>query len=497
VKALAFFCLTPWIGLEYTDGSCWAWLWPGGVAPSQLNSVEPSSGVVGMGGAALGLPAAFTGGVSGFSVGAIQRALTNWAEGGAWYEGVVQNAIVGAVGGAVAGGVVGAMNPENLPAKVLVGGFVGGGVSAGTQVAFNVAGGRPWNEGVGTAFGMGFANGAIDAFTDYYGDKLVERAMTPRSAASDADGWRRPGDVDVDGRSSKLRDAWDWLRGVPGDEQGSIRLGPADKVRRLQPNDAVDATERPLARHDDFAAKQPGQDRPGPDKQRLLGELRSGTPHSRKIADLIERGEIDVHLLNEMEFAQSHRLKFGQDPDSLDIGFRDDDQIYLRADKLTPDEISVKVVHEATHIIDEENVLILDREMLAYVREAEFAESLDLPSEALDILRRGGYPELEVSVRGSYPPDPLASDPDTLRMKLVQYDYSESTIERVLLNADPEMRRIHRAVLSYDKPEYFSGILDDSARIRWLLQSKPAHTVERYFDYLELLRSIGRERKVD
>jgi hypothetical protein len=184
--------------VEYT-GDDWAGLRSGRVAPSQLNSVEPAPGVVGMGGSALGLPAMFTGGVSGFSVGAIQRALTNWAEGGAWYEGVVQNAIVGAVGGAVAGGVVGAMNPDNLPAKVLVGGFVGGGVSAGTQVAFNVAGGRPWNEGVGTAFGMGFANGAIDAFTDYYGDMLVERAMTPRSArgaVDDVDGWRRPGDVD-------------------------------------------------------------------------------------------------------------------------------------------------------------------------------------------------------------------------------------------------------------------------------------------------------------
>jgi hypothetical protein len=90
--------------------------------------------------------------------------------------------------------------------------------------------GRPWNEGMGAAFGMGFANGAIDAFTDYYGDMLVERAMTPRparGAGDDADGWRRPGDVDVDGRPSKLRDAWDWLRGVPGDEQGSIRLEPA------------------------------------------------------------------------------------------------------------------------------------------------------------------------------------------------------------------------------------------------------------------------------
>jgi len=105
-------------------------------------------------------------------------------EGGTWYEGVVQNAIVGAVGGAVAGGVVGAMNPENLPTKVLV----GGGVSAGTQVAFNVAGGRPWREGVGTAFGMGFANGAIDAFTDYYGDMLVERAMTPRPARGERRG---------------------------------------------------------------------------------------------------------------------------------------------------------------------------------------------------------------------------------------------------------------------------------------------------------------------
>jgi hypothetical protein len=220
--------------VEYT-GDDWAGLRSGRVAPSQLNSVEPAPGVVGMGGSALGLPAMFTGGVSGFSVGAIQRALTNWAEGGAWYEGVVQNAIVGAVGGAVAGGVVGAMNPDNLPAKVLVGGFVGGGVSAGTQVAFNVAGGRPWNEGVGTAFGMGFANGAIDAFTDYYGDMLVERAMTPRSArgaVDDVDGWRRPGVADdADGR----------LRRWTPEEWGALAVRKAMDVFR-DPN--ASRTER-------------------------------------------------------------------------------------------------------------------------------------------------------------------------------------------------------------------------------------------------------------
>jgi hypothetical protein len=76
----------------------------------------------------------------------------------------------------------------------------------------------------------------IDAFTDHYGDMLVERAMVPHGAVDDVDGWRRPGDVDVDGRPSKLRDAWDWLRGVPGDEQGSIRLGPrgtADEPRKV------------------------------------------------------------------------------------------------------------------------------------------------------------------------------------------------------------------------------------------------------------------------
>jgi hypothetical protein len=105
-------------------------------------------------------------------------------------------------------------------------------VSAGTQVAFNVAAGRPWNEGVGAAFGMGFANGAIDAFTDHYGDMVVEGRLSAWMAggaagAADVGGWRRPGDVDADGRPNKLRDAWDWLRGLPGNEQGSIRLGPA------------------------------------------------------------------------------------------------------------------------------------------------------------------------------------------------------------------------------------------------------------------------------
>jgi ppGpp synthetase/RelA/SpoT-type nucleotidyltranferase len=166
-------------------------------------------------------------------VGAVQQTATNLIEGNAWYEGVAQNAIVGAIGGAVAGRVVGALSPESLlPVKMLVGGVTGGGVSAGTQVAFNVAGGRPWNEGVGAAFGMGFANGAIDAFTDHYGDMVVEGRLSAWMAggaagAADVGGWRRPGGVDADGRPNKLRDAWDWLRGVPGDEQGSIRLGPA------------------------------------------------------------------------------------------------------------------------------------------------------------------------------------------------------------------------------------------------------------------------------
>jgi hypothetical protein len=93
-----------------------------------------------------------------------------------------------------------------------------------------VAAGRPWNEDLGQAIAIGATTGMIDAFTDHYGDMLVERAMTPRPAGAgdDADGWRRPGVADdVDGRPNKLRDAWDWLRGLPGDEQGSIRLGPA------------------------------------------------------------------------------------------------------------------------------------------------------------------------------------------------------------------------------------------------------------------------------
>jgi hypothetical protein len=99
-----------------------------------------------------------------------------------------------------------------------------------------VAAGRPWNEDLGQAIAIGATTGMIDAFTDHYGDMLVERAMTPHGAVDDVDAWRRPTDVDVDGRPSKLRDAWDWLRGVPGDERGSIRLGlrgAADEPRKV------------------------------------------------------------------------------------------------------------------------------------------------------------------------------------------------------------------------------------------------------------------------
>jgi hypothetical protein len=67
------------------------------------------------------------------------------------------------------------------------------------KIATNVAAGRPWNEDLGQAIAIGATTGMVDAFTDHYGDKLVERAMTPRSvrgAVDDVDGWRRPGDVD-------------------------------------------------------------------------------------------------------------------------------------------------------------------------------------------------------------------------------------------------------------------------------------------------------------
>jgi hypothetical protein len=254
------------------------------------------AGLVGMGGSALGLPAALTGGVSGFSVGAIQQTASNLMEGQPWYAGVSESALIGAVSGAAAGGIVGAANPQNLAAKVLVGGLAGGGVGAGAKIAFNAANGDPLFDGVGTAFGMGFANGAIDAFTDYYGDKLVDRAMTPRSAAGDADGWRGPravDDADVrralrifdDPNASRqylfwaqnelldagVRGSW---RGGESLEQMRARQVPegdeGPEASRSSPLDAEAPTPRPTG------AEDMGPRRPGGvgDRGEVGGELR-------------------------------------------------------------------------------------------------------------------------------------------------------------------------------------------------------------------------------
>jgi hypothetical protein len=50
---------------------------------------------------------------------------------------------------------------------MVVGGLVGGAASGGTHVAMNVAGGRPWHEGLGQAIAIGVTTGAVDGFTDY------------------------------------------------------------------------------------------------------------------------------------------------------------------------------------------------------------------------------------------------------------------------------------------------------------------------------------------
>jgi hypothetical protein len=348
-----------------------------------------------------------------------------------------------------------------------------------------VAAGRPWNEDLGQAIAIGATTGMIDAFTDHYGDMLVERAMTPRSAADDADGWRRPGVADdVDGLRRLSAEEWD----------ESLIRQPTDRVKKLLPDDATERARHSLAHYDEeLAARQLARGGPDFDRQRVLEELRSGTLHSRRIADLIEQRKIGVHMLGEDEFAYRFRQLSGQDPDSLELGFRHGEQIYLRANKLSPDDISVKVVHEATHILDVENVTLLDREMQAFLREAEFAESLGLPSEALEILRSRGYSGLEASVRNAYI-RPLKPDLDILRERMAQFGYPEAVIERFVL--DVEMRELHRRIVRWEET-YLPGILDNPEGLRrFLLTAElPEGKIERYFLYLEGLKRTGRVKR--
>jgi hypothetical protein len=124
------------------------------------------AGVVGMGGAALGLSPVLTGALSGFSAGAFQQATANWLEGAPTAQGAMEAALIGAAGGAVAGGVTGAVNPQSLGARVALGALVGGGVSGGQPFGLHAvsAGGRNCRFLRRQADGSG--DGAASAGTD-------------------------------------------------------------------------------------------------------------------------------------------------------------------------------------------------------------------------------------------------------------------------------------------------------------------------------------------
>ncbi len=84
-------------------------------------------------------------------------------------------AVVGAAGGMVSGWL-GSMLAPNAPLwqKVGLGGFSGALVSGGTQIALNLASGRPWNEGLGTAVAIGLTTGVAGELVGHYAQKLVE-----------------------------------------------------------------------------------------------------------------------------------------------------------------------------------------------------------------------------------------------------------------------------------------------------------------------------------
>ncbi|MCP4424118.1 MAG: hypothetical protein GY803_06480, partial [Chloroflexi bacterium] len=134
------------------------------------------AGVVSAGGAALSAPLWLSGAAAGLSAGALSGAAANLATGRPWHEGVFQMTAVGALGGAAGGAVLGRLSPNaGLWTKMAASGGAGATISGGSQVAINVATGRPWDEGLGTAVAVGLATGIAEAGVEHYGDGYLTR----------------------------------------------------------------------------------------------------------------------------------------------------------------------------------------------------------------------------------------------------------------------------------------------------------------------------------
>jgi hypothetical protein len=276
----------------------------------------------------------------------------------------------------VAGGVVGAAKPQSLPAKMLVGGVAGGGVGGGMKIAMNVAAGRPWNEDLGQAIAIGATTGMIDAFTDHYGDMLVERAMTPRPArgaggvGDDADAWRRPG----------LADDADGLHRLPIDAERGTPVSDSDidhPLRRFSDQDVVEGLRNRAAQ---------------------LEETGRYPRLAQEASDLVRRigaGKADIRILDDADYWKTTR-KWNHEPidpgekATVNLETRD---IFLRRSQIevrpgdTLDDVIDRTVlrtfHENVHYLDYDNVTTLTRETWAYEHTAEFAEAVGLKYGAL------------------------------------------------------------------------------------------------------------------
>ncbi len=216
------------------------------------------------------------------------------------------------------------------------------------KIATNVAAGRPWNEDLGQAIAIGATTGMIDAFTDHYGDMLVDRAMTPRPVR---------GAVDED--SGPLRPVQE-QRGEPNTRlmhEGDDDLSQA--IKRLDPED-----QRLL-------------------KARTIEELRAdGTELSRKTADRLEREAIFPVYLKDEQFNQVYlrRNPGAKDVDSVLTFTTGNENIYLRTEGRTFEQLVLATLHEGTHVDTNwsgrlPGMAVFDNEFKSYNAELEFARS--------------------------------------------------------------------------------------------------------------------------